>query len=64
MVRYGGFQNPGPGDLLSRQLCFEDYGMNLLEEFQDGRATLHIYAAIGSFALSGVTVTYTAVPLS
>jgi hypothetical protein len=61
---YGGALNGGSDDLLYRQSCFSDYDMNLLEEFQDGRATLHIYAFSGSFTVVGATVTYTAVPLS
>jgi hypothetical protein len=61
---YGGALNIGTEDQLFRQLCFLDYGMNLLEEFQDGKATLHIDARIGSFKLAGVTVSYATQPLS
>ena len=59
----GGAENIGTTDQLYRQLCFSDYDMNLLEEFQDGRTILHIYAHTGSFKLANVSVSYTAEPL-
>jgi hypothetical protein len=61
---YGGFSNIGGSDTFTRKLCLSDYGdLNLLEEFQDGKATLHFLASTGSFELASVSVDYTAVPL-
>jgi hypothetical protein len=55
-----GFQNIGTEPQFSRTLCLQEN----LEDFQDGKATLDIYAGIGSFKLADVTVTYTASPIS
>lgn len=50
-----GFVNLGTEPQFSRTLCLQEN----LEDFQDGKATLDIYAGIGSFKLANLTATYT-----
>lgn len=57
----GGARNIGPTALLSRQSCFVDSNGNLAD-FQDGKAVVHLYAVMGSFAVTNVHVEYTTEP--
>jgi len=57
---YCELSNVGTSDLLSRTLCSVD--PPVLEQFQDGKSTLHVYASQGSFKVVSVGVSYQTVP--